>query len=54
MSRLDRAKQFAPFSALSGLEEAIEESYKKVERITFKGAYYRHDIGKRALAAYEE
>ena len=41
-------------SGADSLEEAIEESYKKVERITFKGAYYRHDIGKRALAAYEE
>ena len=31
MSRLDRAKQFAPFSALSGLEEAIEEKNRQAK-----------------------
>ncbi len=36
------------------LEGAIEKSYKKVEMISFGNAYYRHDIGKRALAAYED
>ncbi len=36
------------------LEGAIEKSYAKVERIEFGNAYYRHDIGKRALAAYKE
>ena len=29
MSRADRAKQFAPFSALKGLEEAIEERSRR-------------------------
>ena len=36
------------------LEDAIKESYAKVERIHFDNAYYRHDIGARALAAYKE
>ncbi len=36
------------------LAGAIEKSYAKVERIKFGNAYYRHDIGKRALAAYKE
>ncbi len=33
------------------LEAAIAKSYSQVERITFENAYYRKDIGKRALAA---
>ncbi len=36
------------------LEEAIRDAYGLVERISFDNAYYRHDIGKRALAAKEE
>ncbi len=36
------------------LEGAIKKSYDKVENIKFGNAYYRHDIGKRALAAYKE
>ena len=36
------------------LREAIDESYAMVERIGFDNAYYRHDIGKRALAAKEK
>jgi phosphoribosylamine--glycine ligase len=36
------------------LEEAIKASYAKVERINFDNAYYRHDIGQRALAANKE
>lgn len=31
--------------------EAIEASYEKVSRIKFDNSFYRHDIGKRALAA---
>ena len=31
------------------LEDAIKLSYEKVERIKFDNAYYRHDIGKKAL-----
>ena len=36
------------------LEEAIEASYDKVKTIHFDNAYYRRDIGARALAAKEE
>ena len=35
----------------STLEGAIKASYSKVEKIHFGNAYYRHDIGQRALAA---
>ena len=35
------------------LSEAIENSYKMVERIHFDNALYRHDIGAKALAAKE-
>lgn len=33
------------------LEDAVKDSYSMVERIHFDNAYYRHDIGKKALAA---
>ncbi|MBK6088257.1 phosphoribosylamine--glycine ligase [Ruminococcus difficilis] len=33
------------------LQEAIDSSYKMVERIHFDNAFYRHDIGQRALKA---
>ena len=33
------------------LKEAVDSSYEMVGRIRFDNAYYRHDIGKRALAA---
>lgn len=36
------------------LKEAIDNSYKKVKTISFENAYYRHDIGQRALKATEE
>jgi len=36
------------------LPEAIEKSYSLVEKIHFDNAFYRHDIGARALAAKEE
>ncbi len=35
------------------LEEAIKKSYSLVEKIHFENAFYRHDIGKRALMAKE-
>ncbi len=35
------------------LKEAVEKAYSLVSEINFKNAYYRHDIGKRALAAKE-
>ena len=36
------------------LEEAIRSSYEKVGTISFGNAYYRHDIGQRALAALKD
>ena len=36
------------------LEAAIAASYAKVQKISFGNAYYRHDIGQRALAANKE
>ena len=36
-------------SVASGLEEAIASAYKKVRAISFENAYYRSDIGARAL-----
>lgn len=33
------------------LAEAIQKAYADVKKVTFENAYYRHDIGKRALAA---
>ena len=33
------------------LEDAISASYETVKTVTFENAYYRKDIGKRALAA---
>ena len=33
------------------LKDAIDASYALVDKISFEGAYYRHDIGKRALEA---
>ncbi len=36
------------------LEKAVENSYKEVKKIHFGNAYYRHDIGMRALKAGEQ
>lgn len=36
------------------LTDAIKLSYKKVEKVSFGNAYYRHDIGERAKKALEE
>ena len=36
------------------LENAVSSAYKKVEKIHFDNAFYRHDIGAKALAAREE
>ncbi len=36
------------------LKKAITKAYKKVAKIDFANAYYRKDIGKRALKAYGE
>ncbi len=41
-------------SVADTLEEAIAASYKKAEKIKFANAFYRHDIGKRALEAGKE
>ncbi len=35
------------------LEQAIKLSYLDVEKVNFEGAYYRHDIGAKALKAKE-
>ena len=35
------------------LPEAIKGAYAKVEQIHFDNAFYRHDIGKRAMEAYK-
>ena len=36
------------------LREAIASAYEKAEKIHFENAFYRHDIGAKALAAREE
>ena len=36
------------------LKEALKDAYAAAETIHFEGAYMRHDIGRRALAALEE
>jgi len=36
------------------LKDAIADSYAMVNKISFENAYYRHDIGARAMAALEE
>jgi len=38
----------------SNLKGAIKKAYKKVSKISFANAYYRSDIGARALKAYGE
>ena len=37
----------------STLEEAIEKAYRSVEKVSFGNAFYRKDIGQRALKAKE-
>ena len=32
------------------LPDALDSAYKAVDKISFDGAHYRHDIGKKALA----
>ncbi|MBR2971489.1 MAG: phosphoribosylamine--glycine ligase [Clostridia bacterium] len=41
-------------STAEKLEDAILSAYKLVDKIRFEGAYYRHDIGARALACKGE
>ncbi len=41
-------------SVADSLPEAIDASYEKVKKIHFANAYYRRDIGKKALAAEEK
>jgi len=36
------------------LKQAVDNAYKSVKKVTFKNAYYRSDIGKRALSAEME
>ena len=33
----------------NNLEKAIEKAYKEIEKVNFKNAYYRKDIGKKCL-----
>ena len=35
------------------LEEAVSKAYDRVKQIRFENAFYRRDIGKRALEATE-
>ena len=41
-------------AAAPTLREALKDAYAAAETIHFEGAYMRHDIGRRALAALEE
>ena len=36
------------------LEKAIKSAYEKVDGVSFDGAFYRKDIGKRAMKAITE
>ena len=36
------------------LEDAIDGAYKIVDKVSFENKYYRHDIGARAMKAYEK
>ena len=36
------------------LSAAVDKAYDGVKKVSFDNAYYRHDIGKRALAAFEQ
>jgi phosphoribosylamine--glycine ligase len=36
------------------LTDAIDAAYARVERVSFEGAFFRHDIGARAKKALEE
>ena len=36
------------------LQEAIDKAYAEVKKVTFSNAYYRKDIGQRALSAAKE
>ena len=38
----------------AALPEALDKAYAAVKKISFEGAHYRTDIGKRALAALEQ
>ena len=40
-------------SRKASLQEAVEEAYRQVEKVHFDNAYYRKDIGAKALAAKE-
>ena len=38
----------------NNFEKLVNKAYENVSKINFEGAYYRRDIGARALAAMEE
>ncbi len=37
-----------------GLDKAIEAAYRNVEKVHFENAFYRKDIGKKAMAVYNQ
>ncbi len=41
-------------AAADTLEKAVDSAYEKVKKVHFENAYYRHDIGARALKAIKE
>ena len=41
-------------STADTLEGAIEKAYENVKKVHFDNAYYRHDIGQRALQAKQK
>ena len=38
----------------NNLKDAVKSSYSLVEKISFDNAFYRHDIGAKALAVLED
>ena len=36
------------------LKSAVDKAYREIEKVSFENAYYRKDIGKRALEAVKE
>ena len=47
------AKVLGVTATAADLKSAIEKAYERVESVHFDNAFYRHDIGQRALKALE-